>query len=53
MSLGLFLETKEKQKIYNVVKDSLIILSSILEKQKILSVRKLITIIMKSITKII
>ena len=46
------LETKEKQNIFNVVKNSLIMLSSILlEKQTILSVRKLIAIIMKSITK--
>ena len=54
-SLNVFrsiLETKEKHKIFNIVKDSLIMLSSILlEKQTILSVRKLIAIIMKSITK--
>ena len=46
------LETKEKQKIFNVVKDSLIMLFSILlDKQAILSVRKLIAITMKTITK--
>ena len=46
------LETKEKLKIFSIVQDSLIMLSSILlEKQTILSVRKLIAEIMKSISK--
>lgn len=46
------LETKEKIKIFQIVQDSLPMLSSILlESQTILSVRKLIAIIMKKITK--
>lgn len=46
------LETKEKEKIYNIVTDSLVMLTNFLvDQQTILAVKKLISKIMKSIVK--